>query len=1034
MCSLVLFAISASWAQRTVTGTVTGEEDGTPVPGVNVLVKGSTVGTVTDIDGQYQISVPETGGILVFSFIGLATEEVEIGSQSVINMVMTADIRQLTEIVVTGVGAATDKRKIGISVESIKSQDLVNSQPNADLSQALIGKVPGATIQSITGQPGQQQNIILRGINSLNSTQPMILVDGVQINTDNLSNGSGANLSSRLADLDLSNVERVEVVQGAAAATIYGAQGANGVIQIFTKKGQKGKMKVDFGTSYSTNEYIRGDFKKADKHYFVVNEQGRIIDGAGNPIQPDAVTGIWGQGVGAVDGNTKTDKPFAETTYDQLDQLFKTAATSNTYLTLSGGRENLTYLVNTSYLSQESTINGNFNRFNGRINLDAELVKGLTLSSRTTLVSSENTTGTITGLNNVLGSLGNAMNVPQYIDYNYLDPRGNFVANPSGDNSINPLYNFDNRLYNADVTRVIQNLGLNWEINQIFSLDWKFGYDNYRYDYRDYIKNQTEYNSVGIPPFEGQLLERQDRGTTINSLISGFANVDFQRDFNSSLPITWFTQVAFDYRSNSFDRISAQGTGVPTFTENITLRQTANASVDGFSDQFVTYGYLVNMKFDYDVKFGVSGGFRSDYSSAFGQGSKPFTFPRADAYVNISEFDFWSGLKGVWNNFKLRAAYGEAGVQPGPFDRIQTLTPISIDQSQALTVPSSLNDPNINVVLSKEFEIGTDLGFNTKSTTFLPYIGVSMTYWTRTSDDIIRALDVPPSTGSASILTNALTFESEGIQASLNTTIVDGRNFGWDLTTNFTQARTVVSKIANGKDIALGNNFVIREGEVVGAFFGIDPLTSIDQRNEDGEPYIPTDQQADFEVGPRGYVVNKTSKAVRFTTEQRVIGDPTPDFVMSFINSFRIGKNLTLGFQLDWFKGGDIYNQTKQWLYRDLVHGDIAQPITINGETAAWTNWYQSLYSTNNANRGFVEDGTFTRLRRLNVTYDFGYLIKGMNRMALTFAGNNLFTFTNYTGLDPEASSLLNNPVQRGLDQFAFPNFKTYEVRLDLSF
>jgi TonB-linked SusC/RagA family outer membrane protein len=1032
VASMITFSVS--WAQRTVTGTVTGEEDATPVPGVNVIVKGTSVGTVTDIDGKYQIGVPEDGGTLVFSFIGLATEEVEIGNQSTIDMVMTADIRQLTEIVVTGVGTAVDKRKVGISVEAVKGSDVVNSQAAADLSQALIGKVPGATIQSVSGQPGQQQNIILRGINSLSSTQPMILVDGVQINTDNNANGSAGNLSSRLADLDLTNIERVEVVQGAAAATIYGAQGANGVIQIFTKMGKAGKLKVDFGTSYSSSEYLRGKFNKADKHYFEVDSQGFIIDGNGNPLTPDASTGIWGTGVGEVGGNTTTSNPFMEPTYDQVDQLFKTAGTTNTYLTLSGGKDNITYLVGASYLSQESTINGSFDRLNLRLNLDMELAKGLNLSSRTTLVSSGNTTGTITSLDNVLGSLGNVMNIPQYVDIFNRDAIGNYVANPTGDNSIIPSFTFDNRRYNADVTRVMQNFNLNYEINKIFRLDGKLGYDNYRYDFRDYIKNQTEYLSNGITPIEGSLMERQDRGVTVNSLISGFADVDFQRDFGSSLPITWLTQVAFDYRYNSFDRVTATGTGTPTFTDNITLRQTANADVDGYSDEFITYGYLINMKFDYEAKVGVSGGFRSDYSSAFGKGSEPFTFPRGDAYVNLAEFEMWSGLKNVWSNFKIRAAYGEAGVQPGPFDRIQTLSPVSIDQSGSLTVPSQLNDPNIGVTLSKEFEIGTDLGFSTNSSSIFPYIGLSFTYWDRTSDDVIRALDVPPSTGSSSILTNALTFESNGIQASLNTHIIESDAFNWDFTINYSKSVNTVANIANGKEIALGNNFVISEGNPVGAFLGIAPLTSLDQQREDGSNYIEEGNRSEYEVGPRGYVVNKASKAVQFTENKVVIGDPTPDFVMSFINNFRIAKRLSLGVQLDWFQGGDIYNQTKQWLYRDLVHEDIAEPITINGETQAWTNWYQSLYSTNTPNAGFVEDGSFLRLRRLNVSYDFADLIKGMDRFQLTFAGNNLFTITDYTGLDPEATSGLNEAVERGLDQFAFPNFKTYEVRLDLTF
>ena len=1032
---ILLGSFGQIYAQdRTITGTVSSDADGSPVPGVNVLIKGTSTGTVTDIDGKYQISVPGNDAILVFSFIGLATEEVTVGSQSTIDMVMTADIRQLTEIVVTGGGTAVDKKKIGISVEALKAEDVVNTQANADLSQALIGKIPGATIQSVSGQPGQQQNIILRGINSLNSTQPIILVDGIQINTDNNANGSAANLSSRLADLDLSNIERVEVVQGAAAATIYGAQGANGVIQIFTKKGQVGKLKVDFGTSFSVNEYIRGDFEKADKHHFVVDSQGRIIDGSGNPLAPDSETGIWGTGVGSVDGTTTTSNPFVEPTFDQLDQLFRRANTTNTYVTLSGGKDNVRYLVNGSYLTQESTINGDFDRYNIRLNLDVELVKNLNLSTRTTFVSSSNTSGTITGLDNVLGSLGNVLNVPQYVDLTNRDAIGNFVANPTGDNSINPLFSFDNRLYDADVTRIIQNLGLEYKINDIFRLDWKFGYDVYRYDFRDYIKNQEEYLSNGIPPIEGQLLQRQDRGTTTNSLISGFADVDFKRDFGSSLPITWLTQVAFDYRKNTFDRVTASGTDVPTFTDNITLRQTSNANVDGFSDEFTTYGYLVNMKFDYEAKFGISGGFRSDWSSAFGQGSDPFTFPRGDVYVNLSEFDFWSGLSNTWNQFKFRAAYGEAGVQPGPFDRIATLTPVSIDQSNSLTTPRQLNDTDINVVLSKEFEIGTDLGFSTGSDSFFPFIGVSLTYWDRTSEDIIRALDVPPSTGSSSILTNALTFESNGIQASLNSTAIETNNFAWDLTVNFSQSVNRVADIANDKDIPLGNNFVISEGEVVGAFFGIEPLTSLEQTRPDGSRYIPESDVNDFEVGPRGWVVNRNSKAVQFTEDQVVIGDPTPDFVMSFINGFRIKDRFKLGFQLDWFQGGDIYNQTKQWLYRDLVHKDVATPITINGETQAWTNWYQSLYSTNNPNKGFVEDGTFVRLRRIDVSYDFADFVKGFERLRLTLAGNNLLTITDYTGLDPEASSLLNEPVERGLDQFAFPNFKTYEVRLDITF
>lgn len=239
MVTLLFVALQFSFAQeKTVSGTVK-DASGIGLPGVAVLVKGEQVGTQTDFDGNYSLKVA-TGKSLVFTYLGMKTVERVVGSSSTVNVTMEEDALMLDDVVVTGTGVATSKRKVAIAVQSVDASELP-TVPSSSIDQALTGKIAGAQITSTSGQPGQQASILLRGINSLGTTQPMILVDGVQINAGSNNNGSDNNLSSRFADLDLSNVERVEVIQGAAAGTIYGAQGANGVIQIFTKKGKKGR-------------------------------------------------------------------------------------------------------------------------------------------------------------------------------------------------------------------------------------------------------------------------------------------------------------------------------------------------------------------------------------------------------------------------------------------------------------------------------------------------------------------------------------------------------------------------------------------------------------------------------------------------------------------------------------------------------------------------------------------------------------------------------------------------------------------------
>lgn len=270
---LVLAGNYAYSQNRTVTGTVIAKDDGLPIPGVSVVAKGYKTGTQTSIQGKFTLSVPAGATALTFSYIGFKSIDVTIPASGVVDVTMSGDFQSLNEVVVTGSGVATSKAKLGISVETVSGKALTSS-PQASIDQGLIGQVAGAQISSVDGTPGARTNIVLRGINTVQgSTSPMLLVDGVQSETTDLS------------QLDPAVVDRVEFVQGAAASMIYGAQGANGVIQVFTKKGKIGKTRIDVSSTYSGSDYInQGNVHQAKLSSFKVDANGIFINGSGDPI------------------------------------------------------------------------------------------------------------------------------------------------------------------------------------------------------------------------------------------------------------------------------------------------------------------------------------------------------------------------------------------------------------------------------------------------------------------------------------------------------------------------------------------------------------------------------------------------------------------------------------------------------------------------------------------------------------------------------------------------------------------------------
>ncbi|GAC1309406.1 MAG: TonB-dependent receptor [Mucilaginibacter sp.] len=895
----------------------------------------------------------------------------------------------------------------------------------------------------------------------------MILVDGVESRVTNLNM------------LDMTNVDRIEIVQGAASSTIYGAQGANGVIQIFTKKGQLGKTKIDISSSVSANTYLNtGNVHQAKYTSFKTDANGNYVDASGNIIQLNKdgqYPGIqWAYGAGpgipsAMANPLNIDnKPYGTNLqyYDHLKELFQTAYTTNNTVAISGASPTTDYNIGLANNHQQSAIkfNGYNDHTNLTTNIGTQLFKGFTLRSITQLIYNHNTINPSFGPQR--NSIFNALNSSPFYDFNQKLPDGTYPYSLNSGtvsvNGYNPYYNFEYSSGNDNRIDILENLIANYKINKFIELDAKYGI-NHSNEQNDWIfKNQSaNVNSTDTKNWTSNYNGSDNTGEldrfTYNNTFQNFnasatIRTDFEKDFHLNVPITTSTLLQYDYRNSSNSQFFVYGYSLPTY-DIYNFGQTKTQSVKSdFTTPFITFGYVINQKIDFGDFGGVSGGYRSDYSSAFGQGSKPFTFPNANAYIRLSSFAFWkdSNLGNVIPEFKIRAAFGKAGIQPFAFDRYPTLSPSNIGTNLAFALPNSQANPNLNVEVSTEKEIGTDIEINgLKDSNWLTDFYVSATYWNRKGTNVIFNVNEAPSAGANTIKTNAITLASHGIQASLNMNVYKAKNFNWNFTANFSNQTSVVQSI-NGPPIILttsagSTSLVLIAGQKVGQLYGYKALTSLDEKNQEGVPYIQPSNYGNYEI-VNGRVVDKTTKGVQFTNEAYAFGDPNPKFNMSFINGFNY-KSLSFGFQFDWVYGSHLYNQTKEWMYRDGISSDYDKAVTIGGTTAAYTAYYRSIYADyfgaqngparNGTKDYFYEDASFLRLRNISLGYDFTSLIgnKVFRKIVLTFTGRNILTFTKYTGFDPEISSgTSNSAYDRSVDHSSMPNVKSYQVGLNLGF
>lgn len=1054
----VLLLSVPAFAQGLITGKVINKTTKTPLEGVTISIKGGA-SAVSASDGSFSIRSTKAEENLLITSIGFEQQSVKAKAGQALAISLNEDIKSLSEVVVTGVGVATSKKKLGIAVESITSERLPRAV-TASVDQALVGKIAGAQITSTNGSPGAPTNILLRGINTLNrGTAPMIMLDGIEVKATNLNT------------LDLGSIDRIEIVQGAASATMYGAQGANGVIQLFSKKGKQGKIAIDISSSVSTNSLLNiGDVHKSNRHSFKTNANGEVVGGSGNPLFFDPELSTYEENVivNLVDPTALQDKAYDKNLlyYDHYKMFFQNSYTTNNSISLSGARDRIDFNVSASDNRSNTNFkgNGDFSRSNLVSNVGIELAKNLKFRSITQLAYTKNTQLDDDG-RTILYALNNSR---PFANYDYKSPDGNYGAyfgDATGVNGYNPNYQNQYGAVNDNKIDIVQNFNLNYRLPKFVELDVKYGLNYQTRDIANTVLDQTtnknadyweywleayapftSYGNPGTAETTGELNNFRQRTTFQNFLSTATFRTDFKNDFNINLPIKTATQVAYDYRKNVFSEYITYGLDAPSYTP-YTASQMGSYKIErDYKEPFVTYGYLVNQRIDIGEFAGIAGGFRSDYSSAFGRGSKPFTFPNGSAYLRLSALDFWKSaqLDNILPEFKIRSAYGEAGIQPKPFDRYVTLNTRNLGNNVGFVFPTSNSNPDLSVEVSKEFEIGTDMTFNVLKGNWLRNINISATYWDRKTENAIYDVDAAPSTGIGTIKNNAFGLGAKGIQASLNTTVYSGPNFSWNFTANFSKQSSKITSLTGPPIVVISaagsSNYILRAGEKIGQLYGYLGAHAVDEIGPTGQPLIPKEQQALYTLASNGWVVNKTTKQPYFTPIQYNLGDPNPTFNMSFINDFTYKNFINVSMQWDWLHGSHIYNQTKQWMYRDGIHGDYANPITIDGVTGAYTAFYRGVYAQRQANgtkNYFYEDASFVRLRNVSVAFDIASMVKipAFQRLQLILTGRNLVTFTDYTGYDPEVSSGTNNSAfDRGVDHNTIPNLKSYQVGLNFGF
>lgn len=970
---------------RVITGTVTSTEDNLGVPGATVLVKGTTIGTATDLDGKYSISVPAGNNVLVFTFVGLSPQEVTIGNRTTIDVAMEPDIQSLSEFVITSYGDQS-KREITGAISSVKGEVFENL-PVQSFDRAMQGRIAGVQVTSTSGQPGGTLNVRIRGVGSINAgNDPLYIVDGVQVNNGGL---SGQGSQNALASINPNDIESIEVLKDAAAAAIYGAQAANGVVLINTKKGKKGKSQV----KVSVQEGIVQPLNLYD-----VMDASQL---AGIKRVAYQNRGLATSGSDATYGNP--EDPNLQS-YDWLDALYREGRLSVYDISVSGGDEKTTFFLSGSYTKQEGQIEmSDYSRATGRLNVTHRPNKNLTVAANLSL-SFQNTNGSIDRGNFVNGpfvaGFSARPNVPIY------NEDGTFAPYPSnhlfGYNIVQGVFQ---ELRSGKTVQTVSNLQLNYQFAPWLSFTSYFGLD---------FSDNADINNrpSTIPVFSsygGASVFTARRNTNFNTN----HNFNFNKKFNDVHTVSGI--LGFEYKGSQSDLQSATGRGFP----NPTLIYLNNAATPfAVGSSFTEYkraGFFGQAKYDYDDRYTADVIVRRDGHSRFGEQNRWGTFYAASAGWRLSSESFLQDV--TWlDNLRVRASYGVTGNSDIANFASRTL----VGSSGQYLGQGGLDLSQLgNDLLTWEESETINLGFD--ATIFNGRIITTVDFWRKNSNNLLFNTPLPTDSGFGSITRNTGEVRNQGIDLDIQTVNVVAGKFQWSTGFNITFLENELISLYDGLD-RIGNNLIV--GKPISFFYtnkylGVNPANGramYDDGTGTGNfTYVTGDATLDYRGStlPSSYGgLSNTFSYGPLTLEvffQYQFGNLATNSDLYNLANWGSGTGNLLVSQLDyWKQPGDVTT-----VGRPYEGGQ--EPGTSNVNT----------FSTR-----LISDGGYVRLKQVTLNYTLGSAAAskiGMASASLFVQGLNLATFTKYNGIDPEANSI-------GNTYGAYPNARQISAGINLNF
>lgn len=979
----LFFALSLCFSMikaqnRIINGTVVGSDDKQTLPGASVKVEGTAQGVITDLNGKFKLSIPESGNLVV-TYIGYITQNVKITNKLVYDISLLVNINTLSDVIVTGYGNQ-NRKTLTSGVTSVKSEDIVNV-PAASSDQLLQGRASGVLVSTNSGTPGGGVSVRIRGTSSINgSSDPLYIVDGIPIQASNLAQrGVGGTITNPIADINPSDIESIDVLKDASATAIYGSRAANGVVLITTKRGISGQSKISFGMYTGTQNLIKTPSLVTGEQFELLMNESAVNNGKPIPYAnpSNAINTRWNDLV-----------------------LNDNAPLRNVDLSVSGGSDKVKYLISANNFMQQGVIrNSEYNRNTGRVNLDFNANAKLKIG--TSILYSRSNRNIVTNDDAISGAFAGSHFYPS--NMSVFKDDGTYQRIPTIDH---PLATVDQAKIGMVTGRFLGTLNAEYEFLPALRLKSSFSVD---------YTNNTE--SSYLNTF-----------TNAGSAVQGIADIYNLNDNN------WIQENVLSYQfnlsKNSFNVlvgtslqesetkfIESTGTGFPTndFTQinaAAVLRASSSSTSYGIASVFSRVNY------DYNKRYLVTVNLRSDASSRFGAANRWGVFPSVGLGWVVSEENFLKEFSFV-NNLKLRGGYGITGNQSG----IRDFNSLGLWQGAAYAGvpgvrPFQLENPNLKWETTKQTDIGMDMSLFNDRITF------NVGYYYKKTEDLLLAVPLPRTSGFQSVVQNLGEIENKGLELALGVNIFPKSNkLKWHINGNIAGNRNKVLKLVAPFNVYGRDLFRYEEGYPMYSFYmhnqtGVDPETG----------------KVQFED------VNGDGK---FTTsaDRKIVGNANPDFYGGLTNTLNY-KGVDLMFMFQYSYGNDQLN----WTQFFMQHGGSRATNYSDSQLKRWQNPgdITNVPKLNAANFAsdlrpsrFVEDGSYLRLKNISLSYQIP--LKFTSKLHISSAriyvsGQNVLTFTKYSGLDPEVTGTASTSLTQGVEFFTTPSPRVFMSGINISF